>query len=329
MKRNCIIAGALLVALLAAPHAEAQAPLKMDIPFQSVGVGVLPFWVAIDGGHFKKYGIDATTQFVSQSPTVIASMLSGETPFAISGQDAVVSADLNGGDIVILASGPEKLFFSIYGAPSLHTIADLKGKKIGISQFGATTDFVLRYIMAQANMSPSDSSILPVGTTANNLSAMQAGVIDATVLAPPTTLKLKQLGFNQVADMADYGLIFYTSCLDAKKSWVDDHHDATMNIVRGYLSGIAATFNDKQGTLATLAKYSQTTDQDVLEGSYDTLIKALPKVPTPKIEAVQTALSQSKQPAAKSANPASFIDTSFVDALERDGFIASLYKARE
>jgi ABC-type nitrate/sulfonate/bicarbonate transport system substrate-binding protein len=183
--------------------------------------------------------------------------------------------------------------------------------------------------MGQAGMSPSDSSVLPVGTTANNLSAMQAGVIDATVLAPPTTLKLKQLGFNQVADMADYGLIFYTSCLDAKKSWVDAHHDEAMNIVRGYLSGIAATFNDKQGTLATLAKYSQTTDQDILEGSYDTLIKVLPKVPTPKIAAVQTALSQSKQPAAKSANPASFIDTSFVDALEREGFIASLYKSRE
>jgi hypothetical protein len=129
--------------------------------------------------------------------------------------------------------------------------------------------------------------------------------------------------------MADYGLLFYTSCLDAKKSWVDTHHDEAMNIVRGYLAGIAATYNDKKTAMAVLAKYSQTTDEEVLEGSYDTLIKALPKVPTPKTEAIQTALSQSKQAAAKTANPATFIDTSFVDALERDGFIAALYKSRE
>lgn len=315
-----------LLALLSIGGSARAADLNLDIPFQSVGVGVLPFWVAVDTGAFKRYGTDVSTEFVAQSPTVIASMLSGDMPFAISGEDAVISADLNGGDIVILASGPEKLFFSVYAARSINTVAALKGKKVGISQSGATTDFVLRYVLGKAGLTAADVDVMPVGTTGNNLAAMSAGVIDATVLAPPTTLKLKQLGFNQIADMADYDLYFYTSSLDARKSWVAAHRDEAMNVVRGYVAGIAATYNNKKAALEVLTKYSQTNDVGVLEGSYQTLLKVLPKVPTPKPAAIQTGLAQSKLMAAESAKPDDFIDPSFVDALQQQGFIDGLYK---
>ena len=153
----------LILVVLAAASGKAQAPLlKLDIPYQAVGIGVTPLWTAIEGGLFRPYGIEATTEFVSQSPVLVASMLSGETPFAIAGEDAVISADMRGGDIAILASGPEKLVFTIYAAPTLHDVADLKGKKIGISRFGATTDFIARYILKHAGLRPDqDATIFP------------------------------------------------------------------------------------------------------------------------------------------------------------------------
>ena len=318
----------LILVLLAVGSGKAQAPLlKLDIPYQAVGIGVTPLWTAIEGGLFRPYGIEATTEFVSQSPILVASMLSGETPFAIAGEDAVISADMRGGDIAILASGPEKLVFTIYAAPTLHDVADLKGKKIGISQFGATTDFIARYILKHAGLRPDqDATILPIGTQANNLVALQAGAIDATVLAPPTTLKARQLGFNAVADMGDYDLLFYTSGLVAKKSWVAAHRDATLNVVRGYVAGVAAVHRNKEAALAALAKYSRTTDPAVLESAYQSLLKVLPKNPVPRPEALQTGLDQRAQGSAKAADPASFIDPSFVDKLQRDGFIDGLYQ---
>jgi NitT/TauT family transport system substrate-binding protein len=317
-----------ILVLLAAGSAAAQAPaLKVDIPYQAVGIGVTPLWTAIEGGLFRPYGIEATTEFVSQSPVLVAAMLSGDTPFAIAGEDAVISADLRGGDIAILASGPEKLVFTIYAAKRLHDIADLKGGKIGISQFGATTDFIARYILKHAGLRPDqDATILAVGTQANNLVALQAGAIDATVLAPPTTLKAKALGFNAVADMGDYDLLFYTSALVGKKSWIAAHREETMNVVRGYVAGVAAVHRNKPAAIAALAKYSRTTDGAVLESSYEALLKVLPKVPLPRPEALAAGLEGRAQPAAKTADPASFIDPSFVAALERDGFIDRLYR---
>jgi NitT/TauT family transport system substrate-binding protein len=324
------MAAALALGPLASGDCAAQAPLTLQIPFQAIGIGLTPLWTAIESGLFRKYGVEASTTFIAQSPTLVAAMLSGDTPVAISGQDAVINADLNGGDIVILASGPEKLVFTIYAAPNLHSVADLRGKDIAISQFGATTDFITRYVLKQAGMEARrDADIVPMGTQANNLAALQAGTIHAAVLAPPTTLKAKKLGFNAVADMSDYDLLFYTSALLAKRSWVAAHREDALNVVRGYVAGIAMVHNNARAAQAALGKYSDTSDPELLETSYQALVKVLPRVPVPKPAALQTGLNESPNPAAKSADPKSFIDASLIERLEREGFIERLYKGAE
>jgi NitT/TauT family transport system substrate-binding protein len=324
--RWAVLAGALWAIVGTNARAEASAT-KLLIPFQAVGIGVTPLWTAIELKLFQKYGIDATTQFVSQSPTLVAAVLSGDTPFANVGEDAVISADLNGGDIVILVSGPEKLFFEINSIASIKSPADLKGKRIGISQFGATTDFIARYVLKQVGLDAKrDATILPMGPQAANLAALQGGMIDATVLAPPTTIKAEQLGFPAAADLLNYDLLFYTSALVGKRSYIKTHPDETMAVVKAYVAGSAAVFTNKAAAKAAIGKYSDTTDPKVLEASYQLLTRALPKIPVPKPAAIQTGLSQKTDAAAKTADPASFIDPSFVDQLAKSGFIDHLYQ---
>lgn len=304
-----------------------NAAWQAEIPFQAVGIGVTPLWVAVDLGLFKKYGIDARTEFVSQSPTLVAAVLSGDTPFANVGEDAVISADLNGGDIVILVSGPERLVFQLNALPAIHTVADLRGKKIGISQFGATTDFIARYVLGKAGLNPkTDADILPTGPQAANLAALQARFIDAAVLAPPVMIKAQQLGFAPVADMLDYDLAFYTSALVGKRSWIAAHRAETLAAVKAYVAGSAVVHRNKSAAEAAIAKYSALKDPAVLDASYALLIRALPQVPMPKADAIQTGLAQRTDAAAKTADPNRFIDPSFVQELQTTGFIDQLYK---
>lgn len=300
---------------------------KLDIPYQAITIGQLPLWMALDGGFFRRYGINASGEYAGESPALVASLLSGETPFANLGQEAVVKADLNGGDIVVLVSGPEKLFFGMYGKPGLHRVADLKGGRIGISRFGTTTDFIARHILAEAKLDPkTDATILPVGSQVALLAALQSGVIDGAVLGPPIMIKAGQLGYPELADLTDDPLLFYTDALVGKRSWIATHRDVTLNVVRGFMAGIAAIRTQRQTALATLGKYTKTTDPALLQGAYDLLVKTLPKVPVPKAAAIATSLEGA---AAKTANPTTFIDTSFINELDRDGFIARLYQSQE
>jgi NitT/TauT family transport system substrate-binding protein len=305
--------------------------LKLSIPYNAVGIDVTPLWIAIETGIFKQYGIDVSPGGVMQSPTIVASMLSGETPFAISGPDAVISADLNGGDIVMLVSGSEKLLFTIYGTPNIQSVGDLKGKKIGVTQFGTTTDFIAHYVLKNAGMQPDkDATILPMGAQTNLLAALLSKRLDAAVLGFDVSIRANQLhkldDFRIVEDMYNSDLLFYTGSLLAKKSWVKTHRNDTLNVVRAYVAGVAAVHNNKQAAVAALEKYTNTTDVEVLESSYASLLKKLPKVPIPRASVMQSLLDESKLPAAKKADPMSFIDPSFINELQQDGFIDSLYK---
>lgn len=334
---RAVFAAALLLTVGASAHADTAAKvvasngLKVTIPYNALGVGVTPLWIAIDDGYFRRYGIEVTPGGALQSPAIIASMLSGETPFAIAGEDAVISADLNGGDIEIVAAGTQKLHFTIYAVPSVHTTVDLKGKKLGVTQFGTTTDFIARYVLKQAGLRPGDDvTILPMGSQATMFAALRDQKIDAGVLGSEVALQAGLLGsLNPLMSMLDSDLLFYSDSLLAKRSWVEAHRNDTLNIVRAYASGVAAIFTDKSAALAAIGKYTKTADSAAVEGGYQLLVKALPKIPLPKPVALQTGLDESKLPGAKSADPKSFIDPSFVAQLQQEGFIDGLYHGHE
>jgi NitT/TauT family transport system substrate-binding protein len=310
----------------ASAAAEGNLP-KMTIPYNQISVSQTPLFVAVETGLFKKYGVDVSTEYMANSPQLVAAMLGGQINMSSAGQDAVVGADLQGGDIVVVATGVDKLIFSIYGTPKVTSIADLKGKKIGITSLGASTDFVARFVLRQANLqADKDVAILQMGGQPQMLAGMVSGAIDAAVLVPPVTTQAAKQGMKELANLADYNLAFYQGPVDAKKSWLTANRLQALNAMKGYIAGIAATFQDKDATKAAISKYTKVTDAQELEDSYQAVLKALPRTPLPKPEAIKTSLEQSTVPAAKTTDPASMVDASLVDELQKSGFIDSLYK---
>ena len=316
------------VAKPAAPAAAGGGALTpLTIPFTAVSVSNTPIWVPIELGLFKNYGIDAKTEYVSQSPNVTAAMLSGQTPVANQGEDSVINADLEGGDIVIVGSGMNKFLFSMFSSPKLSAVADLKGKKIGISKIGSTTDFVARLVLGRNNLQPEkDVAIVQLGGVPEILAGIQSGAVDAGVLSPPTDSKARQAGLKELVNLNQYDVAYYQAPLAMTKSWLAGHHGLALNVMRGYVAGVVTIHKDKQRTEAIIGKYTKTTDAAVLDDAYKALISALPAIPTPKADAIQTGLAQSTSPKAKTADPNSFIDASLVDELQKSGFIDSLNK---
>jgi NitT/TauT family transport system substrate-binding protein len=301
--------------------------LKLEIPYNALATNMLPLWTAVDNGLFDKYGVNVTTEYSSHSPALVASILSGETPFAIVNQDPIIAADLHGGDIVILVSGTEKLFFAIFASSKIKTVADLKGKTIGITSYGTTSDFIAQYVLKTVGLEAGkDANLVPMGSPITRHNGILTGQIDAAVGTPVEFGHLGMDSLHIVADLLDYDLFFYTGSLVAKKSWVIAHHNDALNVVRGYVAGIAAVHTNKKAAIASLSKYTKLTDQQQLENGYDSLLKVLLKDPTPKASVIQSALDTSTLPEAKNANAANFVDPSFVEQLKKDGFIDQLYQ---
>ncbi len=98
--------------------------------------------------------------------------------------------------------------------------------------------------------------------------------------------------------------------------------------MKAYVEAIAVMKKDKAATKAVIGKYTKTTDDAVLEESYNSFIKILPQAPAPTLQAIQVGLDQAAldNPKAKDADPNNFFDASWVNELDKSGFIAGLYK---
>jgi len=106
-------------------------------------------------------------------------------------------ATSKGGDLKLLGCGWPKLTFSFFARPDIGALADLKGKRIGISEPGALPDLVARAMLNRVAIEPQEVTFVGAGSETERVRAVSARTIDATIATTDfgarTDLKLKGL----------------------------------------------------------------------------------------------------------------------------------------
>ncbi|MBI4318950.1 MAG: ABC transporter substrate-binding protein [Chloroflexi bacterium] len=306
-------------------------PAKIDrirVAWTAVSGAMVPAYVAIEKNLFAKHGLDAEVSYIATSTQLTPAVMNGEVPIAFMG-GAGIQADLAGADIVYIAGGTDELVFSLYTKAEIKSVADLRGKKIGVSRFGSATDFGARYTLKKNNLEPAkDVAVIQAGGVPEILAALQAGGIDGGILSPPITLRARNLGFKELVDLAALGAPYVQMSIGASKAWVDKNPDIVRKFLRAYVEAISVVKNEKEFTKKALSKYTKTENEADLEETYTAFAKVFKKVPYPSKDAVQAIIdleveSNSK---AKDAKAETMIDGRFVKELDQSGFINSLYK---
>ncbi|HEX7229373.1 MAG TPA: ABC transporter substrate-binding protein, partial [Candidatus Binatia bacterium] len=109
-------------------------------------------YVAQDLGLFKKYGLDVNLTYTAGAAQVIQTMMAGENQIATAGGSGVVDANFGGADLIAVAGMVNMPAFYIVVQPEIKAIQDLKGRAVGITRFGSSTDFTMRYILRKAGL---------------------------------------------------------------------------------------------------------------------------------------------------------------------------------
>ena len=105
------------------------------------GGGMTPLhgiiWVASQEGLFKKYGLEAEYLAMNSGTLGVQTLLSNESQYLFSTGALAITANVQGADLEIITGGFNLYAFKVVGRPDVRSIADLRGKKISISQFGS------------------------------------------------------------------------------------------------------------------------------------------------------------------------------------------------
>ncbi len=315
----------------AASGATATSPpsVKLRVPYVAISVSQLPAWVAQDAGTFAKNGLDVSLQYIPTGSTLIQTMVAGEADFGIAGSEAPIGASLGGSRIVILAPTVDRLLFEVYAGPAVADAAAMRGRRIGITRVGSSTDFAARQWIQSLGLRPGDDmAIVQLGGQQEILAGLQSGAADAGVLSPPTDVEARRVGMHEIADLSKLEVPFYQSSVLATGRVIDEQPDVVRRFVRAIVEANAIIHQDKAAAKQALARYSQSDDEEVLESSYETALPAIPKVPLPTRAAVESAIEllSLTNPAARGVDPDRFYDPRFVQELQDSGFIDSLYR---
>jgi NitT/TauT family transport system substrate-binding protein len=327
MRRIGICAFVFLVVALQGQWGGAQELKKVRFGYPSLGFRQGHIWVAKDEGLFKKYGLDVEPIFLRGGQLAIQALAGGDPPLMSIGQ--VVQAGLAGFDLVLIAGVENYYDSTVFARPGITQLEQLKGKRIGISGFGAATHFAAIILAQHLHLDPDKDMILvPGGPDAERVAAMSAGKIDAAIFNSSTVPIAKRMGLVELVKIPDLKVEVQGNGMATTRAYVKSNRDVVKSALKGYIEGINFIFSNKQTTQKVFAKYMRTTDVDVLESSYQTYNSTTPKRPYPTLKGLQFLLDRlaPTMPQAKTAKPQQFVDMSFLQELDKEGFFNEMAK---
>ena len=336
MEKICLsfaLVGCLLVQLIGSSHAQAAAaPDRIRIGLSSFTPINAALWIAEEKGLFKKYGIESEVVLIGgASAGGVSSLIAGDVQFLGGGGGGVISAALGGADVIMIGSIVNKGVQRVVARSDIRRPEDLRGKKIGITRLGAASHLVLLIMLRNWNMTTNDVQTLQIGSSPAMMAALEKGGIDAAVLTEPTFFFADDQGYRTLADLADMDIYYLHSMIDTTRTYLRNHRDLALRVMKGYVEGIAYFKKNRKESIDVLAKKLRTAPAQTkyLERSHTLYTSGyFENAPYVSLKGVTTLLDfyGRDNPRAKAANPQTFFDNSLVKELDDSGFIKKLYE---
>jgi len=301
---------------------------QLRVGYGALGGTYLPLWVTDAVGLYKKYGLDVELVYIAGDSRITSAMLAGQTPIAGPGT-SIVAAAVRGGDAVIIATMVNTLPHYMMARPEIKTKQDLKGKRVAISTFGSASDLVTRMALEGLGLVPDrDVAIIQIGAIPQRFAAMEANVVQATVLTPPTNLLAEKMGFSTIVNVAALGLKIPNSVVGTTRSFLKSHRDTARKFLMAYIEGIKVMKSDSDLSIKTLSKYSRVTDFVSLNEAYKVYAETVPSRPYIDLPSIQKVIDFYSRGGIQQRmlKPDDVVDMSLLQEIDRSGFIDSLYK---
>jgi len=285
-----------------------------------------PLWGAKEGGYFDQEGLDVTLARIEAGAPILAALQGGDVPLAFVGAQQIVEADLKGAQFVIVAGFVDKLGQQIYTIPSITTPDQLKGKALGVTNFGAITHVAGR-VAAEHFGLKGQVNFIATGGPPETIAAIKVGKVQGGVFSPPQSFQAEAQGLHMLIDVAKIDVKSQTSAVATTRKYASEHPDVVERYVRAAIQGSHRIITDRQLGDQAIAKYGGVTDAGLVDKTYDYYKDQWGKDGSPTLEGIQQNLDMAAEtiPEARNAKPEQFVDMAFVQKIKASGFLDQLW----
>jgi ABC-type nitrate/sulfonate/bicarbonate transport system substrate-binding protein len=268
-----ILAFAVLVLFDAAPGSAAVTQ-KLRVAYTAFAGTFTILWVGKDAGLYQKYGADMDLLYIGSSTRAVQALLGGDVDIVYSAAGAVVDSNLAGADLTMVGCQYDTGQTSFFTTAPVATISALKGKAVGVSRFGAFSDFVARHVLRKNRLQPiKDVALLQLGGTQEIIAAMQKNLVQGGSISLPLTLQARKLGFRELLTTETIALPFDYGCFIVKSYQARAKREELKKVLRATIAAYDLAIQEPAFAKKSIGKYTRTTDNETLDATYKENVK--------------------------------------------------------
>ena len=319
----------LIIFGLGVAPAEGASASRLRIGYPSPSASFYPLFATKEAGLLEKYGFDPEMIYV-QGVQLVQVHVAGQLDVSTISSVVYLQASVEGADLVQIASSIDGQLMKVMVDPSITKPQDLKGKTLAITRFGSLTDLLIRPTLRNWGLEPmKDVKLIQIGRMPDIATAIAQKQVDGGVISFPTSVQAEKMNLRTLFDFAESDFTLPATTVVISRKYGQSNRDQVLRFLKAYLEGTQRLFNDRELGIRALRRYGGISDRDMLANTYDLFTtRYIKKIPTINLKGVENSLGliAENNPKAKNRRVEDFMDASYMEELEKSGFIKSLWK---
>jgi ABC-type nitrate/sulfonate/bicarbonate transport system substrate-binding protein len=289
VKRRRSVCGVAVVGLtLWAWSARPLHAKDIIIATSSMTLTSVPYLVAIEKKFLEKEGL--TAQYVvMRSDIAVKGLLTGDVDYNQS-VSSVLRAGVTGVPLVTVAGVYNRTFFELIARRDIKSLADLKGKTVGISRYGASTEYALRFGLKANGIDPDKQiKMLAVGEDAARIAGLQNGTLAAIVSQVPANFFAHKVGGHTLLNLGDYLETLLAGAGVSQKK-LEQNRDEVKRVVRALLHSLDFMYAQPTEVKSLIGKRLRVSEMDIVDHIYALVTKYATRSGIPSQKAIENTL---------------------------------------
>jgi ABC-type nitrate/sulfonate/bicarbonate transport system substrate-binding protein len=256
----------------AASTGTATTVLNIGLPTSATSFANADVAVAQAEGYFRAEGLTVHVKNLASGVPVVQGVVGGSLDIGATSFEPVANADAQGGNLVIIGSYTDRLTVSMVTPDSIHSPAELRGKRLGIQTVGAFREVMTRMILAGAGLTPADATYVPVAST-GYISALLQGSIQSAILQQEQVIDVlqKDAKLHVLVNLYQARPYYFYGTYVVSRPWLAHHQSVAEKFLTAIVRAHRFMYQHEAATVRTVA-VTTGFSQQVIKQAYAVLL---------------------------------------------------------
>ena len=235
-----------------------------------------PLNYAVQQKIFQRFGLDITPTFIEGGSMLTQAIVGGSLDIAQNGYTPAIAAQVQGADVVIIAGIANTLPYQLVVRKGINSAADLKGKNVGVSRYGSSTDAAADFALKHLALTRKEVNVLQLGGAATRMAAAIAGRVDGTFEQYPDTAEMVHQGFHVLVDLNDVVRDYPNTSFDTTRAYLKKNPEIVKKFLMAMATAVHELKTNPDIAIALTQKFLSVKDIENVRAAYKSYLPAYP-----------------------------------------------------